>query len=227
MQPYFFPYIGYWQLVNAVDKFVIYDDVNFVRRGWMTRNKILNNGISSYFNLYTSKADFFAHINEVRILIDDIKKKKQLDTLRYCYLKAPYFKTSFPIIEKIILFDDSNLALFLINSIRNICDYLNITTEIKISSQIIKNTELSGQDKIIDICKRMNATHYYNAIGGQSLYQKEEFEKNGIELKFLNARSIEYAQFGNYFCPNLSIIDVMMFNSQKEISKMLLEYDLI
>lgn len=227
MQPYFFPYIGYWQLIKAVECYIVYDDVNFIKGGWITRNKILNNGLPSYLSLHTYKASSFVHINEVEIANDIVKKRKLIDTLKYSYGKAPYFKLSFPIIEKIILSSEVNLASFLFNSIREICKYLNIETELKISSQLIKNTELSGQAKIIDICKRMRATHYYNAIGGQALYQKDEFDKNGIVLKFLSTRPVEYKQFKNDFCPNLSIIDVMMFNSKEDISNMLTEYDLV
>jgi len=227
MQPYFFPYIGYWQLIKAVDCYIIYDDVNFIKGGWITRNRILNNGLPSYLSLHTYKASSFVHINEVEIANDNVKKRKLIDTLKNNYGKAPYFELSFPIIEKIILSSEVNLASFLFNSITEICKYLNIKTELKISSQLIKNTELSGQAKIIDICKRMRATHYYNAIGGQILYQKDEFDKNGIVLKFLSTRPVEYKQFNNDFCPNLSIIDVMMFNSKEEISNMLMEYDLV
>lgn len=227
MQPYFIPYIGYWQLIKAVDCYIIYDDVNFIKGGWITRNRILNNGLPSYLSLHTYKASSFVRINEVEIANDNVKKRKLTDTIKYSYGKAQYFESAFPIIEKIILSSEVNLASFLFNSISEICKYLNIRTELKISSQLIKNTELSGQAKIIDICKRIKATHYYNAIGGQTLYQKDEFDKNGIVLKFLSTRPVKYKQFNNYFCPNLSIVDVMMFNSKEDISNMLTEYDFV
>lgn len=227
MQPYFFPYIGYWQLINAVDLFIIYDDVNFIKGGWVTRNMILNNGAPSYFSLHTFKASPFVPINRVEVAPDRIKKRKLIEMLRYCYRKAPCFLHVFPMIERMILNKERNLAAFLTDSISEICKYLNIDTEIRLSSEIDKNSELKGRDKVIDICKRMQAARYYNAIGGQAIYLKEDFHQHGIALNFLRSKPIKYRQFNNEFCPNLSIIDLLMFNPVDDIKKMLLEYELI
>lgn len=227
MQPYLLPYIGYWQLLNAVDKYVIYDDVNYIKSGWINRNKILINKEAKYFTIKLNGASPNKLINEVEISDDKIYKKKMLKTVEENYKKAPFFNIVFPIIEEIIGNDEKNLAKYLKYSLEKICNYLEIKTELLLSSELEKNNSLKGKDKVIDICKKLKATEYYNAIGGQELYSFEEFKDNGIELKFLKTEEILYEQFNNEFIPNLSILDVMMFNSKEKIKEFLSDYNFI
>jgi len=224
MQPYFFPYIGYFQLINAVDKFVIYDDVNYIKQGWINRNRILLNGKDHLFTLNLVGASSFKLINEIEI---SNNINKLLKTIYQEYSKAPFFIKSFPIIEDIFTFNDTNLGRFLENSIRRLCDYFHINTEILVSSKIEKQQKLEGQEKIIDICKRLNANEYINAIGGQELYSKNIFNQNEIKLSFIKSKPTEYKQFNNEFVSWLSIIDLMMFNSPEQISQMLDQYELL
>lgn len=225
MQPYFFPYIGYWQLINAVDKYVIYDDVNFIKGGWINRNRILLNGSGKMINIQMHKGSPNKLINQIEVLDNPIYVKKLLKTIESCYLKAPYFHKVYPIIEEIVTRGERNLACYLEYSIRQICEYLSINTELIISSNIMKNNELKGKDKVIEICKLLGADEYYNSIGGQDLYSYEEFNIKHIKLNFLQTEKIEYQQFNNEFIPNLSIIDVMMFNSVQEIKSILECYE--
>jgi len=227
MQPYFFPYIGYWQLINAVDKFVIYDDVNFIKGGWINRNNILYNGKVKRINLQMNGASSNKLINEIEVSDSEIFRRKLLKTIEASYKKAPYFSETYKIIEDIVNNNEKNLAKYLEYSIRRISEYLLITTEIIMSSDINKNNELKGQDKVIEICQILGADKYYNAIGGQELYSREDFKKMGIELKFIKTNNISYNQFSHDFTPNLSIIDVMMFNSISEVNELLNEYTLI
>lgn len=227
MQPYFLPYIGYWQLLNAVDKYVIYDDVNFIKGGWINRNRILMNNEAKLFNVQMQGASPNKLINEVEVSQNLVWKKKFLKTIENAYRKAPFYNDVFPIIEEIINCDEVNLALYLANSIRKICDYLNIKTEIIISSDLKKDNDLKSQDKVIAICKELNGTEYYNAIGGQELYSYEDFKNEGIKLSFLKTSEIRYKQFKNDFISNLSILDVLMFNSKDEINKFFIRYELI
>lgn len=226
MQPYFFPYIGYWQLINAVDKFVIYDDVNFINRGWINRNKIIINGQARYINLQMYKASQNKLINEIEVLGNKVYNKKLLKNIESSYKKAPYFSKVYPLIENIIKQDENNMSKYLINSIREICKYLEINTQILVSSEIEKNNNLRGQDKIIEICKILNADQYINAIGGIELYSREDFESNGMLLKFLRTKNIRYKQFNDNFLPNLSMIDVIMFNSVQATKRLIEEYEL-
>jgi hypothetical protein len=227
MQPYFFPYIGYWQLINAVDKYIIYDDVNFIKGGWINRNSILMNGKDKLINLQLHNASPNKLINEVEVLGNPIYNKKLLKTLESCYKKAPYFPNTFIVIESVINQKEKNLAKYLEFAIKKVCDYLSIDTELIVSSTIRKNNELRSQDKVIEICKILGADEYINAIGGQKLYSYSDFSTKGIGLKFLQTGDIKYTQFKSEFVPNLSIIDVMMFNNQEEISKMLDDYQLV
>lgn len=227
MQPYFVPYIGYWQLLNAVDKYVIYDDVNFIKGGWINRNRILMNGEPRYFNLPMLGASPNKLINQVEVNQESKLRNRNLQIIKDAYKKAPYFSQVFPVVEQILLCQKTNLAENIAESIRIICNYLGIHTEIFISSSLQKDCSLKGQDKVISICKLLGATEYYNAIGGQSLYSFSDFEKEGIQLHFLNTEAIEYDQFDKPFHSNLSIIDVMMFNSREEIQAMLQQYTLV
>jgi hypothetical protein len=229
MQPYFFPYIGYWQLLKSVDKFVIYDNIQFTKKGWIHRNRILINGIDKMFTLPLKKDSDFFNINE-RYLSDDSKKQiiKTLRIIKNSYSKAPFFQTVYPVIENIFLYDNKNLFEYIINSINIVKKYLNIETDIIISSSIdIDHKTLKGKNKVLAICDRLSTKTYINAIGGKDLYNVNEFKKNGIELKFLQTNNINYKQFKNEFVPNLSIIDIMMFNPVSDIKEMLNLYKLI
>jgi hypothetical protein len=227
MQPYLFPYIGYWQLLNAVDRYVIYDDVNFIKGGWINRNRILINGEAKMINLIMNGASQNKLINEIKVSEETIHRRKFMMTIKEAYKKTPYFSSAFPVIEDIMYQSESNLAKFLEYSIRQICIYLSIETELIVSSSICKNNELRGQDKIIEICNILGADEYYNSIGGRELYSCDKFTQKGIRLKFLKADTLQYRQFHNQFIPNLSIMDVMMFNSADEIKNMLNSYELI
>ena len=227
MQPYFVPYIGYWQLMNAVDKYVIYDDVNFIKGGWINRNRILVNGQPKYFNIPMIGASPFKLINEIGVNNDLQLINKNLRIIEAAYKKAPYYKDVYPIVEEILKCGKNDIAGYIEESFKVINKYLGISTELIISSNLKKDCSLKGQDKVLQICGLLGATEYYNAVGGQELYSFDAFEKHGIKLKFLNTKEIIYDQFGQMFQPNLSIIDVMMFNSVEEIMTYLNEFELI
>ena len=228
MQPYFVPYIGYWQLLNVVDKYVIYDDVNFIKGGWINRNRIIVGDRVNYFNIPMHGASSNKLINEIGVDNTPTIIAKNLRVLISAYSKAPYFDEVYPLLEKILNCGLSTLSSYIINSIRIISNYLDIQTELIISSELKKDNDLKGQSKVLEICDLLKATEYINAIGGKSLYSFTDFNKRGICLKFLKtADDISYLQFTGEFIPNLSIIDVMMFNSKADIKKMLNQYTLI
>ncbi|MCT7650802.1 WbqC family protein [Aliarcobacter butzleri] len=224
MQPYLFPYIGYWQLINAVDTFVIYDDVNFIKQGYINRNSILSNGKSQQFTLELIGASSNKLIKEIEI---GNNANKILKTIKQNYIKAPYFEIVFPMIEDILNQEEKNLAKFIGYSLQQISNYLILDTKFIYSSEIEKDNSLKAQDKVLEICNILKADKYINAIGGQELYNKEIFKENGIELNFLKIELVEYKQFKNDFVPYLSIIDILMFNSKDEIKNMLVRYELV
>ena len=224
MQPYFLPYLGYWQLMKAVDKYIVYDDVAFIKGGWINRNNFLIQGQKKLVSFQLDGASSYKLINEISIK-DDFSSFMKM--LQITYAKASYFSEIKNLLEKIIQFDRANLGKFLFNSIKIVAEYLGFSTEILLSSEIQKDNSLKGKDKVIHICKLMNADEYYNAIGGQELYDKAEFSANGIKLSFLKTNLSEYKQLKNDFVPGLSILDVLMFNSKEEVNKMLDDFELV
>jgi len=225
MQPYFLPYIGYWQLINAVDVFVVYDNIQYTKKGWINRNRVLNNGKDVYITLPIEKDSDYLNVDE-RIISKNFDKKKLLIQIREYYKKAPYLSTGIKLFEEILMFEDRNLFEFIFNSIKVICNNLEIKTQILISSKIEINHKLKGKDKVISICKALNANNYINPIGGVELYNKNDFQVENINLKFLQTQYFEYSQKEFSFVPFLSILDMLMFNTIDEIKYNLLKYDI-
>ena len=224
MQPYLFPYIGYWQLIDAVDIFVIYDDVNFIKQGYINRNNILQKQKSHLFTLELIGASSNKKINDIKI---GGNSNKLLRTIKQNYSKAPFYKDVFQVLEEILNNEEKELSKFLGFSLVKIAKYLNIDTKFLYSSDIKNDKTFKPQDRLIDMSKILNATGYINAIGGVELYGKEVFSQNDINLSFLKTHEISYKQFNNAFVPDLSIIDIMMFNSKGNIENMLTQFELI
>jgi WbqC-like protein family len=227
MQPYIFPYIGYFQLIKAVDKFVLYDDVNFINRGWINRNRILVNGKDSMFTIPLKDASQNKLINEIDVNWDDNWKSKFLKTIEQSYKKASFYAEVLPIIEKSIEIDGRQFSPIIEQNLRLICEYLAIKTEIISSSSIYQNTDKKAQERILDICLQEKANHYINPIGGLELYNKDVFAKENMTMNFIKSLPVEYKQFKNEFVPWLSMIDVLMFNSKEEINRFLDNYELV
>ncbi len=230
MQPYFMPYLGYWQLMNFVDVFVIYDNIEYTKKGWINRNRILVGGKDEYVSLSLKKDSDFLNVNE-RFLseqfhLNDVRKI--INKITESYRKAPMFSEVMPIVEKILLCPHKNLFDYIYNSLLVWKEFLKISTKIlKSSSLSINIEEYKGKDKVIAICKSLGAKSYINAIGGQELYSKKDFATEGIEIKFIKPHLTPYKQFNHEFVPGLSIIDVLMFNSVEDVNLMLDNYSLI
>ena len=214
MQPYFFPYIGYFQLIAAADLFIVYDNIKYTKKGWINRNRMLQNGKDVMFSLPMKSNSDYLDVCE-RELAADFNREKLLNQIKCAYQRAPYFVQNFKLIEQIVQYEDTNLFSFLHNSIVKTSKHLGITTEIKISSEIAIDHNLKNQDKVLALCLAVGASTYVNASGGMALYSKETFREEGIELTFIQSKPLEYPQFGGAFVPWLSIIDVMMFNSKE------------
>src|SRR5690606_24905552 len=183
MQPYLFPYIGYFQLINAVDVFVFYDDVDYIKNGWINRNRILINGKSHYITVPCSKASSNKLISKVYFDSSSKNYRKILKTIKQAYSKAPYFDQVFPMMEQVFSTSSNRISALAQRSLVEVSDYLDLQTQFKISS--IDFPESKGMDKadrLISICQANNANQYINAIGGKELYDKEYFQKKGIDL---------------------------------------------
>ena len=226
MQPYFFPYFPYFQLINAVDKYIVYDDVSYIKGGWINRNNILVNDKKTLITLPLEGSSSFRNINEIEITKNEKMKNKIIKSIKLAYAKAPNFSEVMPFIEDLIL-TNTNISTLNYKIILEINEYLEIKTEIILSSKMDKNTDEHSEAKIIYLNKLVGADSYINAMGGIELYHKEIFEKEGIKLNFLKPKEFVYKQFGNEFVPNLSIIDVLMFNPKEKIQDLLGEFDLV
>lgn len=224
MQPYFLPYIGYWQLMGAVDKYVILDDVNYIKRGWINRNRILLNGKDYLFTLPLVKADAFKHINENRLA--DIPSSLE-KTIEMAYRKAPHFGEIMPLVDELLNNDEKNLAKFVGYSIVRVSEHLGIVPKFYYASEIEHDPNLKAQDMILDIVKRLGGDFYYNALGGQDLYDRSRFEAEGVSLGFVKPVLRPYAQFRNEFVPGLSILDMMMFCDRQQLCEQLRSFEIV
>lgn len=227
MQPYFFPYIGYFQLMNAVDTFVLYDDAQYMKGGWINRNRILVNRAPAWLTLPIHRASLKLPINQRHYALtpnvtDAIKMR-----LQTCYRKAPAFDVTYPFLCDLFDYADSNVAAFNTNLLVALARELEVTCRFLSSSSINNCKDLKGQAKVIDICHRIGADHYINPIGGLKLYDDAAFSEEGIQLHFLQANPTHYTQFGAEPLPFLSIIDVLMFNSIEQTQTMLGDYRLV
>ena len=229
MQPYFFPYIGYFHLIKSVDEFVIYDNIQYTKKGWINRNRILSNGEDKILTIPIKKDSDYLNIQD-RIIADSWgnDKNKLLNIINNSYKKSPQFNNIFPIVHECLSSLEVNLFKFILNSLTILNSYLEIKTKIITSSDINIDHSLKSQDKVMAICKNLKATTYINAIGGQELYNIEDFSNKDIKLKFIKSNPLVYKQYKNEFIPWLSILDVLFFNDKKDIIKYLNnEYSLI
>lgn len=227
MQPYFWPYLGYFQLLNMTDKFILYDNIEYTKKGWINRNRYLCQGKDKYFTIPVEKNSDFLDVRE-RKVAEGFNLDKLINQIKMAYIKAPFFEDIYPLFCKTVEYSAPNLFEFIFHSIRCIAEYLGIETEIIVSSDLGVGHEKKGKDKVIALCKRVQATEYINPIGGVELYNKTEFLNNGIKLQFIQMEdTIKYKQFRYNFIPSLSILDVLMFNSLLEVKKMLMQFQLL
>lgn len=224
MQPYFFPYLGYFQLMATADTFLIFDDVHFIKKGWIHRNQILLDGKAHPFTLPIQK------VSQNRLILEHSRAQieqtveHQLLLLHHAYHKAPYYSDFIPHLERMLRYEEVNVARYLGFQLKMLRDYLELDTEIHYASSFANEMNLKKEARLLDLCKQFGATHYVNPIGGKSLYDRETFEREGVQLEFVEMKPFVYRQFDGVFVPNLSIIDVLMFNPGMHVRELLDTY---
>ena len=223
MQPYLFPYIGYFQLVYAADLFLIYDDVAYIKRGFVNRNNILAPSGVARFTVSVPGASLNKLFSDLQFSKD---VDKVLKTIEHSYSKAPYFEDVFPMIRGALELDDRSIASVCQKSFEDIFSYLGLEKQFKKTSELQYNRSANARDRLIALCRQFGADCYINAPGGRKLYAKPEFSKQGINLKFVDSLPIEYSQGNAEFVPNLSIIDVLMHCPPEEVKNLLNHYQL-
>jgi hypothetical protein len=212
MQPYFFPYLGYFQLMAAVDVFILHDRVKYVKKGWINRNRILQNGRDAVISLPLRHGSDALLIGE-REVAADFDRAKLVNRVAEAYRKAPCFADTMPLVEGIVASAETNLFHWLVNSLRALCRHLGISTPLVAASSLSVDPVHKGQDLVIALCRAAHANGYINSPGGVDLYTPAAFREAGMELSFLRMLPWTYSQFGEPFVPSLSIIDVLMFNA--------------
>src|SRR5438128_3096000 len=226
MQPYFFPYLGYFQLIHASDKFVFYDDVNFIRNGWINRNRLLLGAEPHYFTVPLAGASSFASIRETHFDAANTRwKRKMLATFEAAYKRSPERDAGLQLLEKTLAADTDLIGELARRSVRNVMEYLGLEREVVESSHAYANAQLKGTARVLDICRRDGADTYVNPPGGRELYDAAEFRAAGIELCFLESHFPPYAQGDAAFVPGLSILDAIMRCPRGALSGMLESYD--
>jgi hypothetical protein len=214
MQPYLFPYAGYFQLVAAVDRFVFYDDVNYIKGGWINRNRLFLSREVSWLTFPLCDASPNGKINQVHVQPGPAWKRKLLASVRQSYSKAPFFEQAFALFADIVLTEETSLSVLARASVVNVARYLGLRTEFVVSTGRYGNEDLRGQDRVLDICRWEGASEYHNLPGGAGLYSGEAFFAAGVDLHFVEPRLIEYSQLQPPFKPGLSVLDVLMFNDR-------------
>ncbi|MGJ0430649.1 WbqC family protein [Methylobacter sp.] len=227
MQPYLFPYIGYFQLLECSDIFVVGDDVQYIKGGWINRNRILVNQEPCWLTFPVQGDSADLPINQRHYVESQNVRSKILRRIECAYRKTPYFKDIYPVIADIMSFGSSNVSEFNTNAIRRLASLLNIQCRILVASELEKDNSLKCQDRVIETNRCVGSSHYINPIGGMALYKERDFLKFGIELSFIRSDAIHYHQFAEPFVPSLSIIDVLMFCPLDEIRKFLKQYQLL
>jgi hypothetical protein len=221
MQPYLFPYIGYFQLVAAVDRFVFYDDVAYANNSWINRNRWRLQGQTAYFTVPLNGASQSKPIAEIGVEPSLVWRRKLRNTLRQAYGRAPQFDAVSALFESVIDGDFDTIAAMAKASIELASQYIGLATTFIASSACYANHHLRGSDRILDICKREAASEYLNLPSGRALYSPCEFLAHGVALNFIAPCLAAYRQSGPGFVPGLSIIDLLMHNDKVDVLPML------
>ena len=227
LQPYFFPYIGYWQLIHDVDMFVIGDNVSYIKHGWINRNRILGEGGQpQFFGIEVSHASCNHLISETKRVVNRKQAEYLCRVLKFYYSKAPHYDEAMEVIKTILLDEEPDLTSYLYKQLRTVADYLGIKTEFRLLSEVSPRWECRSPEIIRRTCEHFGFTNYINPSGaGMEYYDKEKFREMGINLQFLRRNEdIRYKQYSDEFVQDLSIIDLMMFCSQDELHEILNRY---
>jgi hypothetical protein len=207
--------------MHEADQFIVYDNIEYAKKGWINRNRFLLNGKDEYFTLPLKKDSDYLDIRDRRLADTwEVEKGKLLNRVSGAYRKAPYFENGFSLLKDCLNYHEQNLFQFIYHSLNLVKDFLEITTPLIVSSTIEADHSLKSEDRVLDICKARGATRYINPIGGLELYSSQRFATKGIELQFIKSTEVQYPQGSNEFVPWLSILDVLMFNSQQEARHM-------
>jgi hypothetical protein len=228
MQPYFFPYLGYFQLMAAVDRFIFYDDVAFIKQGWINRNRILVDSAPKYMTVPIMHRSSWTRICDTLVHQESYSswRERTMKTLQFAYRSAPNRGPTLEIIREVLEQPAGSIADLAIRSCLCVCSRLGIDTETAIASRRCASTDLNGEARILAICRREQARTYVNLPGGRGLYSGEAFAAAEVRLLFLRPTLAEYPQMATVFHGGLSVVDVLMWNSFADVMTLLEDFAL-
>ncbi len=221
MQPYIFPYLGYFKLIDSVEIFVFLDDVSYINKGWVNRNRLIFSGGVNYFTLPLEGASQNNRICDLSVVSDHAWRRKLETSLRQSYSKAPFFHEVFDLVAPVLFGAETMIGEMAKHSVEVVSHYLGLRPKFIASSSVYCNESMKSDARIRDICLRENALEYVNLPGGRELYDPSKFASAGINLSFVEASLPCYPQFSSDFHPGLSIIDVLMHNDPATVKEML------
>lgn len=228
MQPYFFPYLGYFQLVQAADHFVFYDDVMFIKKGWINRNRILMQGNEFLFSIPLEKQSQHKSIRQSTVAYGTEFPGKWLQQIESAYKKAPHFQDVLELIHQVIQEKPTSIADLAAKSVMETWTFLGLEKKFYMSSELKTEPDDERALRLIHITQELGESHYINAVNGQILYDKQFFKEHGVQLDFLSPKLRSYPQ-GNQleFMAGLSMIDILMWNSKEAVVQQLKNFDLV
>lgn len=230
MQPYFLPYLGYYALIKNTDKWIVSDEFQYIRHGWIARNRILKPSVGwQYIIVPLEKHSFDTLIKEVKIKNSENWKVKIINQLEHYKKKAPFYSEVIAFLKNAFLFDTDSISSLNVHLLNETCNYIGIPFNYEIHSEMKINIDpvYEPDDWSLNISKAIGATCYVNPPGGIKFYNKDKYDKAKIRLNFLKINLTDYNQCRSVFEPGLSIIDAMMFNSPESINEMLDKYELL
>lgn len=223
MQPYFLPYLGYFQLIAASDVFVSYDDVDYIKGGWINRNRWSLGGAVSFFNIPLVAASSSKKINDISISNADVRwRSKLLKSYSLNYSKCHFYDEGLTIFQEILDLKDRNIGDFNTSSLKIVAKKLAIDTDIVLSSQLSSGADLGGSERVREICRSLDASRYVNAIGGTLLYKASDFSAHGLDLKFLQSNGTDKPTWSG-----LSILHDITHIGIDAVKELVHNYDLV
>ena len=227
MQPYFFPYIGYFSLMAAVDVFIAYDNVQYTRPGWINRNRILRDGAPEWWTAVVADAPHTLDINQRHYRDWSVQRRKLLDLLAQRYRRAPERDSGFALIEEALSSDEDNVARCNTQVLTVLARALGLGCRIAYASGIAGAVGARGVDRVLGFCAATGATTYVNSPGGMALYRDADFRAQGIALRFVKPEPDDYPQAGQPFVPWLSIVDALMFLPVDQVARRVRQFRLV
>jgi hypothetical protein len=230
MQPYFFPYLGYFALIAATDEWVVFDTAQYIRRGWVNRNRVLSSGKDGwkYIRIPVEKSSQLTRICEMKTASSSVLFTNVVNSLDdYRCWETPFYDETRQLLEACLTASSDDLTDCLVRCLTQTCEHLQIPFAPRLYStlDITQPADPQPGDWALQTALQLGATEYLNPPGGRDLFDPTAFHNAGIHLTFLEHKLPRYQQRAE-FIAGLSIIDVLMWNGRIRTRELLTDYQL-